>query len=308
MVISNMTGFICLDKPQDMTSFFAVRLMKKTVGEKKAGHTGTLDPLATGVLPVAFGGATRFIELFKSHDKSYDAEIKLGITTDTLDITGTVLTETKSHIKREELEKVLEDFKGKIKQIPPMYSAIKKDGVRLYELARQGVEIEREEREVEIYSLDLTDFDEANQTFSISVSCSEGTYIRTLASDIGEKLSVGATMTKLRRTKALGFSLEDCVTLEELEKISKENRLHEVLFSVEDAMQYDKLFVSAAQAKRFHNGGSLETVRIKQKTKKETYYRVYSQDKAFLGIGVTDDTNENLCVKRVYIGDNANAY
>ena len=302
-----MTGFICLDKPQDMTSFFAVRLMKKTVGEKKAGHTGTLDPLATGVLPVAFGGATRFIELFQSHDKSYDAEIKLGITTDTLDITGTVLTETKSHIKREELEKVLEDFKGKIKQIPPMYSAIKKDGVRLYELARQGVEIEREEREVEVYSLDLTDFDEENQTFSISVSCSEGTYIRTLAADIGEKLSVGATMTKLRRTKALGFSLEDCVTIEELEKIVSENRLSEVLFSVENAMQYEKLFVSAAQAKRFHNGGSLETARLRQETKKETHYRVYSQDKAFLGIGVTDTSNENLCVKRVYIGDNLNA-
>ena len=297
-----MDGFICLDKGEGMTSFYAVRKMRNIIGEKKAGHGGTLDPMATGVLLVAFGNATRFLELFPTHDKAYEAQIKLGTTTDTLDITGTVLSETESFVKREELEAALEKFRGKIKQVPPMYSAIQKDGKRLYELARQGIEIEREEREIEIYSLELLSFDEENQAFSVSVECSAGTYIRTLSSDIGEALGCGAVMTKLRRTKALGFTLEDSVTLEELEEKMKNGEIDSVLHHVSEAMEYPKLFVSEAQAKRFHNGGELETVRLKQKTAPGNYYRVFSQTGEFMGIGETDEDNKNLLVKRVYVG------
>ncbi|MGN1117665.1 MAG: tRNA pseudouridine(55) synthase TruB [Acutalibacteraceae bacterium] len=297
-----MDGFICLDKGEGMTSFFAVRKMRSIIGEKKAGHGGTLDPMATGVLPVAFGGATRFLELFPTHDKGYEAEIKLGVTTDTLDITGKVQSEKESRVTKSELLSVLCKFKGSIKQIPPMYSAIQKDGKRLYELARQGIEIEREEREIEIYSLELLSFDEENQIFSVSVECSAGTYIRALSSDIGEALGCGAVMTKLRRTKALGFSLSDCVTLEELEERVKSGDIASVLHKVEDALDYEKLIVSDAQAKRFHNGGELETVRLKQNTTKNTYYRVFSQSGEFMGIGESDEENKNLLVKRVYVG------
>lgn len=297
-----MDGFICLDKGEGMTSFFAVRKMRSIIGEKKAGHGGTLDPMATGVLPVAFGGATRFLELFPTHDKGYEAEIKLGVTTDTLDITGKVQSEKKSCVTKRELLSVLSEFKGRIKQIPPMYSAIQKDGKRLYELARQGIEIEREEREIEIYSLELLSFDEENQVFSVSVECSAGTYIRSLSSDIGEALGCGAVMTKLRRTKALGFSLSDCVTLEELEEKMKSGDIASILHKVEDALGYEKLTVSEAQAKRFHNGGELETVRLKQNTEKNTYYRVFSQSGEFMGIGESDEENKNLFVKRVYVG------
>lgn len=297
-----MDGFICLDKGEGMTSFFAVRKMRSIIGEKKAGHGGTLDPMATGVLPVAFGGATRFLELFPTHDKGYEAEIKLGVTTDTLDITGKVQSEKKSCVTERELLSVLSEFKGRIKQIPPMYSAIQKDGKRLYELARQGIEIEREKREIEIYSLELLSFDEENQVFSVSVECSAGTYIRSLSSDIGEALGCGAVMTKLRRTKALGFSLSDCVTLEELEEKMKSGDIASVLHRVEDALDYEKLTVSEAQAKRFRNGGELETVRLKQNTEKNTYYRVFSQSGEFMGIGESDEENKNLFVKRVYVG------
>lgn len=296
-----MNGFIFLDKAEGMTSFYAVRKLRNIIGVKKAGHAGTLDPMATGVLPVAFGSATRFIELFPTHNKAYEAEIKLGMTTDTLDITGNVLSEKESFAKEEELLSVLSLFRGKIKQIPPMYSAIQKDGKRLYELARQGTEVEREERDVEIYSLELRSFDEKKQTFSISVECSAGTYIRSLADDIGEKLGCGAVMTKLRRTKALGFSLSDAVTLSELEEKAKSGNLSEVIFKVEDVISYERLIVSTAQAKRFQNGGELETVRLNQKTEENTLYRVFSQTGEFVGIGNTDEENKNLFVKRVFL-------
>jgi len=140
-----MTGFVCFDKGENITSFFAVKKLSRLLGEKKAGHTGTLDPMATGVMTVALGGATRFIELMPSHEKKYTAVIKFGIATDTLDITGNVTEKSDKKVSHEEFEKVLQLFHGDIMQVPPMYSAIKKDGVRLYDLARQGVEVEREE-------------------------------------------------------------------------------------------------------------------------------------------------------------------
>lgn len=295
-----MTGFVFLDKDEDMTSFVLAKRTGKIFSEKKAGHTGTLDPMATGVMVVALGGATRFIELINSHDKSYKAKFVLGKTTDTLDITGKVLTETEVQAKREDVERILADFKGEISQLPPMYSAIKKDGVRLYDLARKGIEIEREERKVTIYSLTLTDADEEKNEYEIEVSCSSGTYIRSLISDIGQALSCGAVMTSLRRTKANGISVSCCHTLAELESLKEKGELSKALIKVDSFISYPAIRVSEAQAKRFSNGGALDTNRFGGK--KETgFYNVYSPDGDFLGIGEIDERKTELSVKRVYV-------
>lgn len=295
-----MTGFVCFDKGENITSFFAVKKLSRLLGEKKAGHTGTLDPMATGVMTVALGGATRFIELMPSHEKKYTAVIKFGFSTDTLDITGNVTEKSDKKVSREEFEKVLQLFRGDIMQVPPMYSAIKKDGVRLYDLARQGVEIEREERQVTIKELKLTSYDENEQEFEIFVHCSNGTYIRSLAFDIGEKLGVPCTLKVLRRTMANNIEITQCHTLAEIEKLCEEGRQNEILIPVDEVLSvYEKVTVSEKQAVRFSNGGELDAKRIRFHFE-EGYYRVYSPEEKFLGIGeyVTD---ENLLkIKRVY--------
>ncbi|MCR4925660.1 MAG: tRNA pseudouridine(55) synthase TruB [Clostridiales bacterium] len=289
-----MTGIICIDKPKDITSFVAVAKVRRILSEKKAGHAGTLDPMATGVLPIFLGGATRFIELLPDHTKGYRADIKLGITTDTLDITGNVLKRTKADIKKEELAEAINSFCGDIMQTPPMYSAIQKDGVRLYELARKGIEIEREKRAVTISKIDLLGFDGEN--FTIDVVCSKGTYIRSLADDIGKKLGCGAVLTNLRRTIAAGFSLEESITIEELEK-RKENP---PLISVDEALkEYPKTEVTPKQAIRFSNGGELDLDRVKCE-KKNGLFRVWG-DGRFLGMGEADTQKGILKVKKVYM-------
>ena len=293
-----MTGFICLNKPDGMTSFAALKKVRYILSEKKIGHTGTLDPMATGVLTVALGGATRFIELIENHDKSYFAVIKLGVLTDTLDITGKVLNEEKTSVTRTQIEDVIGQFIGDIKQIPPMYSAIKKDGVRLYDLARQGIEIERQERNVHISKIELVDFDEENQEFSIIVDCSNGTYIRSLARDIGESLSSCGTLTKLVRTKANGF--EKCYTIEEIEKYFNSGNIDEILIPVEKVFEKcPPVIVTQAQSVRFFNGGELSLDRLKVKLT-DGLIRVYSPDNVFLGIGQVDNEKNELKPKRVY--------
>ncbi len=295
-----MTGFVCFDKGENITSFFAVKKLSRLLGEKKAGHAGTLDPMATGVMTVALGGATRFIELMPSHEKSYVAVIKFGIATDTLDITGTVTQESDKKVSREEFENALTFFRGDIMQVPPMYSAIKKDGVRLYDLARQGVEIEREERQVTIKKLELTFCDESAQEFEIFVHCSNGTYIRSLASDIGEKLGVPCTLKTLRRTMANNIEISRCHTLAEIEKMCEEGRQNEILIPVDEALSvYEKVVVSEKQAIRFSNGGELDAQRIRFHFD-EGYYRVYSPEDKFLGIGEYDKEENLLKIKRVY--------
>ncbi len=267
---------------------------------KKIGHTGTLDPMATGVLPVALGGATRFIELIPSHDKAYRATFRPGITTDTLDITGEVLSESPVQAKKSDVEAALDSFRGEIKQLPPMYSAIKKDGVRLYTLARQGIEVEREERAVNIYRLELVKADEEKAEYEIEVECSSGTYIRSLISDIGEKLGCGAVMTALRRTKANGIDEKDCYTLEELEKLKAEGNLEKAVSSVDSLIKYDAIKVTAAQAKRFSNGGSLDCNRFGGK-KTPGLHCVYSPEGQFLGVGRIDGESSEMTVERVYV-------
>lgn len=294
-----MTGIICLDKPCDMTSFMAVKKASRILGVKKAGHTGTLDPMATGVLVVMLGHCTRFIELLPEHKKSYTARVKLGLTTDTLDITGEVLSESKVNVTLEQLLSVSEKFKGEILQTPPMYSAIKKDGERLYDLARKGIEIERESRKITIEKLEIYDFQ--GTEFSMDVTCSAGTYIRSLCDDIGKELGCGAVMTALRRTCANGFSIDNAVTLEELEKLVSENRVNEVITSVEAAlMSYPEINITKPQANRFSNGGALNYERLHGEYPVGVY-RVYSPDHEFLGLGEILTEKGDLTVRRVLV-------
>ncbi len=296
-----MTGIICLDKPCNMTSFMAVKKASRILGVKKAGHTGTLDPMATGVLVIMLGSCTRFIELLPEHRKSYSARVKLGLTTDTLDITGEVLSENPVNVTEEQLLKVAEQFKGEILQTPPMYSALKKDGERLYDLARKGIEIEREQRRITIEKLEIYDFD--GTEFSMDVTCSAGTYIRSLCDDIGNVLGCGAVMTELRRTEANGFSIENAVALEELEKLVRENNTDSVIIPVEKAlMSYPEITVTTPQANRFSNGGELGYDRL-HGDYSVGIYRVYSPERRLLGLGEILTEKGDLTVRRVLIDE-----
>lgn len=293
-----MNGIICINKKQDITSFGVCSKLRGILGEKKVGHTGTLDPMAEGVLPVMLGGATRFLNFLPESDKGYRASFVLGKTTDTLDITGNVTAEYEVCATEDDVLNALDSFKGRIMQIPPMYSAVSINGKRLYELARQGIEVERNEREIEIKSLELAGIE--NGEYVIDVFCSKGTYIRSLIDDIGKKLGCGAVMTSLVRTSAMGFSLENCVTLDELQKRKDEGiGFNDILLPLDKALAvYDKITVSPAQSVRFKNGGVLDTARIKKQISDESIYRVYNPEGDFLGLGQAVD-NE-LIIKRIY--------
>lgn len=296
-----MTGIILLDKPEGITSFGAVARIRRICSEKKCGHTGTLDPMATGVLTVMLGGGTRFIELLPSHDKAYTATFRLGTVTDTLDITGKVLETREANVTAEQVREKIKDFVGEISQLPPMYSAVSVDGQRLYDLARQGIEVERTPRNVTVFSIDMLSENEQTGEYEISVECSSGTYIRTLISDLGEALGCGAVMTKLRRTKANGFGIENAVTLEQLEAASENGTLGEIVISVEKALEnYPMIRVTAAQAKRFRNGGELDLQRLKYQ-RMLGYFRIYDPEDNFIGLGEIGE-GDSLAVKRVYMG------
>lgn len=282
-----MTGIICVNKEKDITSFGVVAKLRGITGEKKAGHTGTLDPMATGVLPVMFGGATRFLNFLPDSDKGYRATFKLGMTTDTLDITGEVTSQSEVAVNSTDVKNAMRDFVGVIDQIPPMFSAKSVDGVRLYDLAREGKTVEREACKVEIKELELVAFDETEHIYQIDVLCSKGTYIRSLIDDIGKKLGCGAVMTELVRTKAMGFDLSDCVTLEELQERKDSGKgFDDVLIDIERMFDcYKKVRVSPAQSTRFFNGGALDINRVQKNIMPDEICAVYSDKNEFLGLG-----------------------
>ncbi len=276
-----MNGIIIIDKPCGKTSHDMVGFIRRLTGIKKVGHTGTLDPEATGVLPVCIGNATKACELLTCEDKRYVAELALGMTTDTLDAEGEILTEQPVLCDEETIKKTIESFIGEIWQIPPMFSAIKKDGKKLYELARQGISIEREKRKIVIHDIRIIEINMENQTVSIDVSCSKGTYIRTLCDDIGMKLGCGAYMNKLRRVKSGKFSIEDAYKTEEIEKLFKENKFESVLVSVDNVFcDFPKVVVDDRYADFIKNG---VRVRIKGLSEGQTY-RVYDRNKNFLSL------------------------
>lgn len=294
-----MTGIICVNKEKDITSFGVVAKLRGITGEKKAGHTGTLDPMATGVLPVMFGGATRFLNFLPDSDKGYRATFKLGMTTDTLDITGEVTSQSEVAVSVDDVKRVMRDFVGVIDQIPPMFSAKSVDGVRLYDLAREGKTVEREACKVEIKNLDLVSFDDNEHIYQIDVLCSKGTYIRSLIDDIGKKLGCGAVMTELVRTKAMGFDLSDCVTLAELQERKDSGKgFDDVLIAVEKMFDcYKKVRVSPAQSTRFFNGGALDINRVQKNIMLDEICAVYSDKNEFLGLGQRQ--GEELKVLRI---------
>lgn len=235
-----MNGVLNIFKPKGMSSFDAVRVVKKVAGTGKVGHTGTLDPEATGVLPICIGRATKIIDYIMDSEKVYEVTLKLGIRTTTYDLEGEVLEERDpSHLTEEEILNSINSFKGEYSQIPPMYSALKQNGVRLYELARKGIEVERKGRLINIHNLE--DIKINNPYISMKVTCSKGTYIRSLCYDIGEKLGVFATMTQLNRAKTSVFSQEKSININEL---TKEN-INDYILSMEEALEkYDKIIVN----------------------------------------------------------------
>ncbi|MEG1886532.1 MAG: tRNA pseudouridine(55) synthase TruB [Oscillospiraceae bacterium] len=280
-----MNGLILLDKPEGITSFGATCAIKKIFNTKRVGHTGTLDPLATGVLPILVGRATRLATYICEADKRYTATLKLGITTDTQDITGEIIKSNPTDVSRQQFLSAIERFRGEIMQKPPMYSAIRKDGVRLYSLARQGIEIERELRPIIIKEINLLE-QLSDTEYVIDVLCSKGTYIRTLIDDIGALLGCGATMTALRRTMTAGFSIDDCVKLESL----RENPDGNILSADVAVPDFENVFVSSAQGKRFLCGGELSLQRLTLPQNPTELLKIYSDD-LFLGLGYLSEND-----------------
>lgn len=285
-----MNGVIVINKEMDFTSFDVVAIVRKTLHTKKVGHCGTLDPNATGVLPVLVGNATKAQDIIPNHNKSYVADFRFGFSSDTLDIWGEVTEGTKPSVSKEALFDVLSQFTGDIMQTPPMFSAVQKDGVRLYELARKGIEIERQARPVTIYTLNLLEFDEDTQSGKFEVSCSKGTYIRQLIADIAAALSTTAVMTGLVRTSACGFELSDAITLDELRTLCESGEAESRLMSVESLfVDYDKVIVSEKQAVRFYNGNPLDIERTRLRDENIVdgkIYRVCDMNNVFLGLGI----------------------
>ena len=299
-----MNGVIVVNKPMEFTSFDVIAVMRKICKERKMGHCGTLDPNATGVLPVLLGRAAKAQDILPNHDKTYIAEFVLGKVTDTLDIWGEVKSEEKTSVTKEEFLSILPEFTGEIEQIPPMYSAVKQDGKRLYDLARQGIEVERKARKITVYSLELLDFDEETQSGKLKVSCSKGTYIRTLIDDIAKRFCSGGCMTSLVRCEACGFPIEKAYTLDELKALAENGEVEQALLSIESLfVTYDEIKVTPPQAKRFSNGGSLDANRIRQKPqnlKDGTICRIKSQDDIFMGLGIFSAETQEIKVYKQF--------
>lgn len=293
------TGIICVDKPEGFTSFDVVAKARGITGCRKIGHGGTLDPMATGVLPLFLGRATKVMDIMPVEDKRYTAAFRLGITTDTQDTSGSVLTENNMTITREELEQSLPRLRGTINQLPPMYSAVQVKGRRLYDLARQGREVERPSRQVTVHSLELLEYDPATRTGVLDIACSKGTYVRTIIHDLGQTLGCGGAMTALRRTETLGYPLSCCCTLEQLEQLAKEDRLGELLLPVESAFEaYPKLWLDAKQAKMFQNGVKLDSARL-QAPMGEGRLTVWLDD-LFLGVAHIDPQARELVMEKLF--------
>ena len=277
-----MNGVINVYKESGMTSFDVVRKIKKIAGTGKVGHTGTLDPMATGVLPICIGKATKLVDYIMGDYKVYRAEMKLGLKSDTLDSEGTILSERNITCNKEDIEKEFQKFIGEIIQVPPMYSALKVNGKRLYELAREGKEVHREGRKITIYYIDIESIEIPYVRFK--VKCSKGTYIRTLIDDIGEGLGTGAIMTSLERVESGdAFNISNAYTLDEIEKSIKDK-----LISIEDSLKkYPKKIFPEGAKKLLLNGVKVGNPKLIGNVEEGVLYRVYIEN-LFIGLGVKD--------------------
>lgn len=273
-----MDGIVIVDKPQGWTSQDVTARLRRVFGTRRIGHGGTLDPMATGVLPVFVGRATRGVEFFEHAEKTYETVLRLGITTDTEDMTGTVLTEEKASFREEQLQETLAAFRGEILQVPPMYSALKVNGQKLCDLARKGKTVERQPRSITIHELTLVERGE--NTLRLRVHCSKGTYIRTLCKDIGEKLGCGGCMESLRRVAAGEYTIDEAIPLQTLldtEEPEKYLRGVDTMFR-----NYPAVTLTANQETRCRNGNAF-SVSLAPGT-----YRAYSQSGEFLMLAKVD--------------------
>ena len=274
-----MNGIVIVDKPQEWTSQDVTARLRRVFNTRRIGHGGTLDPMATGVLPVFVGRGTRGVEFFEHAEKTYEAVLRLGLLTDTEDTSGTVLEEREVSVTEEQFLNILPQFRGKIMQVPPMYSALKVNGQKLCDLARKGREVERQPREIEIFELECLGFDGTDAR--LRVRCSKGTYIRTLCKDIGLALGCGGCMAELRRVTAGAYTIEEAVPLQELldtTEPEKYLRAVDTMFT-----QYPAFTVSLKQEQRVRNGNSFST------TLEPGTYRTYAQSGEFLALSKVED-------------------
>ncbi|PHI05188.1 tRNA pseudouridine(55) synthase TruB [Fusobacterium polymorphum] len=279
-----MEGIIVVNKPKGITSFDVIRKLKKILKTKKIGHTGTLDPLATGVMLMCVGKATKLASDLEAKDKVYIADFDIGYATDTYDIEGKKIAENIIEISKENLEQSIKKFIGNIKQVPPMYSAIKIDGNKLYHLARKGIEVERPERDVTIEYINLLDF--KDNKAKIKTKVSKGCYIRSLIYDIGQDLGTYTTMTTLQRKQVGDYSLETSYTLEQIEEMVLNNDF-KFLKTIEEIFSYDKYSLQTEKELTLYKNGN--TVKIKENLENKKY-RIYFQDE-FIGLANVENNN-----------------
>lgn len=277
-----MDGILNIYKEKGYTSFDVVAKLRGILHQKKIGHTGTLDPMAEGVLLVCLGKATKLVDMMTSKDKEYTAAMRLGITTDTEDITGNVISEgaVPASLTAEAIEKAVMSFVCEYDQLPPMYSAIKKDGKKLYEYAREGIAVERQKRPVKIYSIDIISLDKPDIKFN--VRCSKGTYIRSLCRDIGESIGCGGVLTELTRNDVNGYGLDTALTLSQVQELADKGELDGHIIAMEDMLKhYDRLDVRNVAQKLLKNGNKLDGRSFVQNVDKITgsIYRVYCDNK-----------------------------
>jgi tRNA pseudouridine55 synthase len=283
-----MDGILNVNKPSGLTSFAVVAGVKRITGELHTGHAGTLDPIATGVLPICLGQATRVVEYLSDQSKTYRAEIELGVVTDSYDSTGKVLrTGDVSAITRELIQQKLEKFKGTIQQTPPMYSALKHKGQPLYKLARQGIEIERKSRAVRIFSLEIIEW--ISPLLTLEVTCSKGTYIRSLAYDLGEELGCGANMKNLVRLKVGPFSIEEAATLPQIEDAVKSGVIESLLYPTDYVLtQFPAVLVNREQQCALSHGSTItashDGLDNSPVPENGILARAYGEDGSFLGL------------------------
>lgn len=294
---STLSGIVLLNKGEGISSQAAVNRVKRLFGVDKAGHTGTLDPLATGVLPVLVGRAVKASEFMLTKDKHYRATLLLGVTTDTQDVTGEILTRTELPMPTEdEVKRAVASFVGESMQIPPMYSAIKVGGAKLYELARRGESVEREPRAITVYSIEAKRLSDSEYT--LDVHCSKGTYIRTLLADIGESLGVGGAMKTLERTEAAGYGLDRSHTLEELEAMSDEERASLVLPVERVFDSYPSVRLSPFFSRLAHSGLEIYLKKIGYNGDEGDLVRLYD-DTGFFAVGEIRSFEAGLAIKPI---------
>lgn len=291
-----MNGIINVLKPSQMTSHDVVSFIRKRFNMKKVGHTGTLDPNAAGVLPICIGNATRVAEYFNDFDKSYRAELTLGTSTDTQDKYGVVLETSEREVSKQEIEEVFESFRGNLKQTPPMYSALKQDGKKLYELARAGKTVERKQRDITVYDIKILK-NYYNKRILFDVDCSKGTYIRTICNDIGEKLGTLGHTSFLMRTSVGNFNIKDAYTLNEIDDLKESGDLISTLLPIDTPlMQYREVNFDKKHFKHLTNGLKLKiTNNVVDYNFGETL-RVYCNDE-FIGVGEAEEQEDGMYLK-----------